>query len=138
MKKINLVIPIVVVIVLAIFYLLINLDEESKNTSIDNNFESITSEGEVVIDLKPLGVRDSKYSFEINVNTHTVSLEQYDLMKLITLEFDSNKLNPSSAPKLNGHHNSGILAFDINKDIKVFKVVIKDIPDIKGRVFEWK
>ena len=144
MKKENLIIPGIVVGVLVVFFFLMYFTKDKlgsgNNVEIDkkDNLETKTSEGQVVIDLKPLGVKDGKFLFDINVNTHTISLEQYDLRKLITLEFDGNKLNPSSAPKLTEHHNSGVLTFNIDKNPTAFKIIIRDIPDVKERMFEWK
>ncbi len=142
MKKTDFIIPGTVIVVLVIFLLLVWLG--AKETTVKNEikaetgYEPIKSDGEVIIDLKPLGVKDGGFAFEINVNTHTVSLEGYNLMDLATLEYDNVKLKPVSALKLIGHHNSGLLVFDVSEELESFRIVIRDIPDVKERIFEWK
>ena len=74
---------------------------------------------------------------DFSVNTHSVDLSQYDLLQITTLEYNGNVIKPRSAPSLSGHHNSGTLVFDTGKELKTFKIIIKDIPDIKERIFEW-
>ena len=97
-----------------------------------------TSDGDVQIDLTPKGVVNGKLTFDFAVNTHSVSLEQFDLKKITSLSYNGKNYAPIAAPALSGHHNSGELAFELNKMPKNFKITIKGIPNIDERIFEWK
>lgn len=97
-----------------------------------------TDDGNVQIDLTPKGIVNGKLLVDFAINTHSVGLEQYDLKKITTLEYNGKKILPSSAPALSGHHNSGTIAFDSISDLKNFKITIVGIPNVEKRVFEWK
>ncbi len=116
------------------------VNDNSKNIENEHsslNFETQSSESTVTIDLTPKEFENGKLYVDIGVNTHSVTLSDYDLKSLTVLEFDSNSINPVSAPKLSGHHDSGTLIFDIGKELKSFKIIISGMPDIDERIFEW-
>lgn len=96
-----------------------------------------TQSGDVLIELTPHTFANGKLNIDFSANTHSVDLSQFDLMQITTLEYDGNVIKPVSAPSLSGHHNSGTLVFDTGKELKTFKIIIKDIPDVEERVFEW-
>ena len=96
-----------------------------------------TGNGEVAVGLTPKGFKDGKFIVELSANTHSVSLDNYNLKEIVALEFESKSIKPVSAPKLSGHHNSGQLVFDIGKELDNFKITVRDLPDIQERVFEW-
>src|SRR3989344_4728753 len=70
-----------------------------------------TDAGDVAIELTPLGIRGGVLSVQFSANTHSVDLSQFDLTKIVTLETNGQKIAPSSAPTLQGHHASGIMEF---------------------------
>ena len=94
------------------------------------------SESTVTVDLTPK-FENGKLYVDIEINTHTVDLSQYDLKDIVALEFEGKSIKPVSAPKLSGHHNSVQLIFDVGKELSNFKIIVKDLPDIQERVFEW-
>ncbi|MBI4144382.1 hypothetical protein HY486_03990 [Candidatus Woesearchaeota archaeon] len=96
-----------------------------------------TSEGEVTIDLIPAGYTNGVMAFNIEVNTHTIDLSQFDLSKLTTLEYEGKTILPKTASKLTGHHNSGIITFQTEKEIKNYKIIIKEFAGVPERAFEW-
>ncbi len=96
-----------------------------------------TGSGDVLIELTPKGMEDGKFEVDILLNTHSVDLSQFDLVKITLLEYEGKLIKPVSAPELSGHHGSGTLAFDTGKEIKNFKIIIKGIPAVEERVFEW-
>ena len=93
--------------------------------------------GDVLIELTPTGMSDGKLQFEMAANTHSVDLSQYNMVELTTLEYDGKAIKPVSAPELSGHHTSGNIIFDAGSDLKDFKVIVKGIPNVDERVFEW-
>lgn len=97
-----------------------------------------TGSGEVEIDLKPHAIKDGLLEVDIGVNTHSVSLEGFDLKEITVLEFNGKSIKPSSAPALAGHHNSGTLTFDVGEDIESFIIKITGIPKVEVRIFEWE
>src|SRR3989344_9072408 len=79
--------------------------EETKNTtqagtsSQSGLSEIITGSaetGDVAIQLKPLGINNGKLIFEFAANTHSVSLSDFDLLKVTTLEYNGITLSPES------------------------------------------
>lgn len=96
-----------------------------------------TSQGAVSIELTPIGFSNGQLKVKISANTHSVSLEQFDLKEIITLEYNGKSVKPSAAPILGGHHSSGELIFKVDENIKEFSIKIKGIPKVEERVFEW-
>jgi len=93
--------------------------------------------GDVAIELTPIGMKNGRFEVQITANTHSVDLSQFDLMEITTLAYENKDIKPLSSPKLNGHHSSGTMAFDIKKEISSFRIIINDIPNMEKRVFEW-
>ena len=117
------------------------IPEEKIKTPDIVSFKTISSgttqTGDVLVELSPHAFDNGKLNVDFSANTHSVDLGQFDLMQITTLEYDGNVLKPISAPSLSGHHNSGTLVFGTGKELKRFKIIINDIPDVKERVFEW-
>ena len=132
MKK--LIIPITVLLVLGLFISLFFVLGNKPAKSYDTK----TSQGEATIDITPKIIENGKFVFSIALNTHSVSLENYNLMELTTLNYNGKSVKPISALKLAGHHNNGEISFDVGNDKpENFKITINSIPDIEERVFEW-
>ena len=93
--------------------------------------------GDVVVELAPVGIKNGKFEVQVTANTHSVDLSQFDLMQATTLAYENKNVKPLSAPKLNGHHSSGTIIFDIKEEINNFKITINEIPNIPDRIFEW-
>ncbi len=96
-----------------------------------------TGAGDVLVELAPRGVTNGRLEVDIVVNTHSVSLEQFDLREITMLEFSGKSLKPVSAPALSGHHSSGTLVFEVSEPVSSFRISIKGIPKVDERVFEW-
>jgi len=113
---------------------------QGKINEVSENYKSImtgtTGSGDVSIEITPLGMEGNQLKLEISANTHSVDLSQFDLKEISFLEYNGKSINPVLAPSLDGHHASGTLVFDIDKDIKDFKLTIKGIPKVEERVFE--
>ncbi len=93
--------------------------------------------GDAVVDLTPVGVVGGKLRVDIGVNTHSVNLQQFNLTNMTTLEYGGKILMPESAPALSGHHVSGTLVFGVGEPVSSFRIVIRGIPSVEERVFEW-
>lgn len=118
------------------------ITKQSTNTNVESGFKLITSgstaSGEVSIELKPHEVSNGQLEVDISVNTHSVSLEKFNLKEITTLEFNGKSISPVSAPSLTGHHNSGTLIFDVDEDMNSFTIKIVGIPKVEERIFEWR
>ncbi len=74
---------------------------------------------------------------DINANTHSVELGNFDFREITTLEYDGKKINPGSAPKLSSHHGSGSLLFNVDGDVNGFTIRIKGVGLENERIFSW-
>ena len=104
-----------------------------------------SSEGSVDIDAKWLGERSNSLAFQIDMNTHSVELDQYDLSKLSILRDDAGKdyrpITWDSAP--GGHHRGGTLVFPLpdslrQQNAKYIELVIRDVAGVKERILRWR
>ncbi len=102
------------------------------------------AEGSVTIALKWLSGEKGILVFQVAMDTHSVNLDQVDLIKQARLRDNTGQeYSPASwnAP-LGGHHRSGTLTFDIPDSVKSgsarsFEIVIRDVAGIEQRVFDW-
>jgi hypothetical protein len=105
-------------------------------------YESIitgtTSPGDVSIELKPHQQVNGKLEVDVWVNTHSVDLSQFDLEKAVMLDYDGKQAAPTSAPKLGGHHVSGTITFEVEKDVQSFTITIEGIPLQEVRTYTWR
>ena len=119
-----------------------NVVVQNNQNNIVSGFKTIstgtTDPGDVSVDLTPRGLVNGQFQVDFEINTHSVDLSQFDLRKITVLEYDGKKINPMSAPKLEGHHSSGALTFNVAEDLTGFKITIKGIPKVDERVFEWE
>lgn len=86
--------------------------------------------------------------FAVEMDTHVVNLDGYDLRKLATLRTDQGQdIQPASwnAPS-GGHHRNGTLAFPattasgtplIGPDARSITLVIRNVGDVPERTFTW-
>jgi len=102
-----------------------------------SQYQKKTSEGEVTIDLTPKSFKNGNMYFDVEFNTHTVDLSQFDLKRLVVLEADGKQIAPLSVPALSGHHNSGEFVFNTGKELNRFKIKINGIPDVNERALGW-
>lgn len=129
----------IAVVAAVILYVVLNFafTGNSVNVSVFQTISSGTTEtGDVSIELTP-SKNDEIIEVNMAVNTHSVDLNKFDLKQIITMEYDGKLIKPVSAPRLTGHHASGKLIFNAGKNINRFKIMIKGIPQINERIFEW-
>ena len=131
---------IVIILVIAVTFMIFFVGKVENNSNVNDrslNSETKISESTVTIELTPSKLDDKNFYVDISVSTHSVDLSKFDLKKLVKLEFDGEYLFPVSAPKLEGHHSSGALVFDVGELPNNFKIKIEEIPDLPIRIFEW-
>lgn len=87
--------------------------------------------------------------FDVVMDTHSVSLDGYDLKELAVLRNDrGEEVRPSGwdAPK-GGHHREGIIRFPekapdgsriIGPDTREIELIIRDVAGVPERKFEWR
>lgn len=101
--------------------------------------------GAVTIEVKWLGRNGGSLVFQVDMNTHSVNLDGYDLGKLAVLRDDSGKeFKPVSWQSAAGsHHRSGKLAFSVPEPLresgaKYVELTIREVAGIKERNFRWE
>lgn len=100
-------------------------------------YQAQKSESTISVILTPTNFDGENFYVGIKLDTHSVELNQFDLTKILILEFNGNSFKPVTAPGLQGHHSSGELIFRTNEEPKNFKITITDLPEIPIRTFEW-
>ncbi len=107
----------------------------------------ISDEGPVEITLlylNPLGQEAShELSFEVRMNTHSVSLDAFEMEKISSLRVDGGTEQKALGwfnPGGGGHHRSGVLKFagPVPPGARSLQVIIRGIGGVEERVFEWK
>ncbi|MBI5391893.1 hypothetical protein HZB00_02730 [Candidatus Woesearchaeota archaeon] len=128
------IIPGIAAVILAlVFGTFFFLNQDTKTFS----YATKTSSGTVTIDLTPVAIKNNQLVFTVNLNTHTVDLEQYNLQMLTTLSYNGKNVKPLNSILLAGHHNTGELVFPVEGKPEHFNVVIIGIPDVSMREFAW-
>ena len=94
-------------------------------------------DGDALVDLKPKALKNGRLMVSLSANTHSVDLGQFDLTKITTLEYQGKVFKPAKASRIGGHHARSKIVFDIGEDITSFKIIIKGIPNVQERVYEW-
>lgn len=111
--------------------------ENKKETSFDPISTGTTDPGDVSVELTPIGIENGQLKVLIAMNTHSVTLSDFDLKQITTLEYNGKSIKPVSAPSLDGHHPNGDLVFNIGESLNSFKIIIEGIPKVEERVFTW-
>ena len=125
-----------------VFLMLTGLNNASNNPALTINgglnLSTKSSDSQVSIELTPIKLVNGKLFIESRFNTHSGALEDYDLKNLVTLELNGELIKPSVVPELKWHHGSGEFVFEIgDRNISEFSIIIKGIPAIPERVFNW-
>ena len=92
---------------------------------------------DAVIELIPELSNENRLELKFNINSHSVSLNKFDLKEITTLEYNNKILSPVKASIIGGHHSSGTIVFDTEEDIGSFTIRIKGIPKVEDRLYEW-
>jgi hypothetical protein len=93
--------------------------------------------GDMTMDIKPVKYKNGRLEVKYYANTHSVSLGRYDLMKLSTLEVDGKVYKPVKADRMRGHHAGGKIVFEVTEKPDRFRIVIRDLPRVEERLYEW-
>lgn len=95
-------------------------------------------QGDVRIDITPIKKTENTLWFEVNANTHSVALHEFDLRNQLTLLINGNTLQPASADSLGGHHAKSVVSFNLDMPVNdPFSLLLTGIPKNKERLFEW-
>jgi len=81
-------------------------------------------------------------SFQLNLSTHYVDLDKYDIQSLSFVRVDEGPLQPATkwVATGEGHHIKGILKFvdQLPPGSHQVQLIVKDIGNTGDRIFEWK
>jgi hypothetical protein len=93
--------------------------------------------GDMTMEIRPVRYSNGHLEVKYYANTHSVSLGKYDLMELCTLEADGESYKPFRADRMRGHHAGGRIVFEVPERPDRFRIVIRDIPKVKERFYDW-
>ena len=115
---------------------------------VDGTIDTIASDatqavagGGVTIKVTYLNPKSSDGArFQVALDTHSVNLGSYDLKTISVLRDDAgNTFSATSVEnKGNGHHRETIVSFaKVANGTKRVELVIKDVAEVKERIFRW-
>jgi hypothetical protein len=136
---------IISLIIVGYLVMIVNGADENLQQNETSNFNvsykaissGTTGSGDVSIELEPIDVSENSMKVKVSINTHSVDLGEFDLMKITTLEYNGKTVQPTSAPSLGGHHVYDTLVFDTDERPGSFTIRIKGIPKVQERIFDW-
>ena len=99
--------------------------------------------GNIRLELSPEGFDNGQLKVRFFANAHDLILNPYDLALMTTLEYGSRRLKPSYSDRMKGHHDSGLMFFEIGKlhnptTLSPFSITVSGLPSEEVRVFKWK
>ncbi|MDP2931461.1 MAG: hypothetical protein Q8O05_03045 [Chloroflexota bacterium] len=110
-----------------------------------NGLVQTSSGGGVTIDVEWRGLKDGLLVFGVTMDTHSGSLDQYNLRDLAILRDSSGteyRPNNWDAPP-GGHHREGILTFPVAdslnlRTVKYVELILRDTAGVKERGLKWQ
>ncbi|MBI2880151.1 MAG: hypothetical protein HYY21_01080 [Candidatus Tectomicrobia bacterium] len=107
--------------------------------------------GGVTIDVTPLPAKGGSQDlrFSVRMDTHSVALDDYDMVKASLLRNGRGRAVRAGAwadPTGGGHHREGVLVFPLKEKegtsvltegAQFIEVVIRDVAGVPERVFRW-
>lgn len=109
-----------------------------------NGLIQTNSGGGVTIDVEWRGLSGNSLAFGVTMDTHSGSLDEYDLYKLAILRDSNGKEYRASnwnAPA-GGHHRKGVLTFPVNvstlQNTKYVTLIIRNTAGVSERSFKWQ
>jgi hypothetical protein len=99
--------------------------------------------GNIRLELSPEGFENDAFKVRFFANAHDLILGTYDLALMTTLEYENRLLKPLRSDRMKGHHDSGLMVFDLgilhNPDsLTTFSITVRGLPKEETRVFSWR
>lgn len=99
--------------------------------------------GNIRLELSPEGFDGTVFKVRYFANAHDMVLDPYDLGTMAALEYDGRHFTPIRGDRMKGHHDSGLLYFDLGKlhssdFLKTFSITVRGLPREETRVFKWQ
>lgn len=117
---------------------------KKQSTEINNGLTKTDNQGEVTISITPLLEKNNEesYVFQVEMNTHSVDLSQFDLNNLTEISIGQNEEvgRITWEPSTNeSHHTEGYIKVNGNwkSDFRFLELKIYNINGIKSRTFTW-
>lgn len=95
------------------------------------------ADGGVKMELEPYSFESGIFRVKFYANTHTVNLDDFDMMELMHLEYENIGYKPASVDKMRGHHAGGEIEFRVPEVPDHFRIIVRDLPNMEQRVFKW-
>lgn len=104
-----------------------------------------SSGGGVTVEVEWRGLSDGSLVFGVTMDTHSGSLDQYDLRDIAILRDDSGReyLPGSWDAPPGGHHRKGVLTFPISGPpnpgtVKYLELILRGVAGVAERDFRWE
>ena len=117
----------------------------SSSQSPKNGLVQTSTGGGVTVNVEWRGPKDGSLVFGVVMDTHSGSVDQYDLRDLAILKdsFGKEYRPGSSAIPPGGHHRSGLLTFPISDPstpltARYFDLILRNISGVTERDFKWQ
>ena len=117
----------------------------SSSQSPKNGLVQTSTGGGVTVNVEWRGLKDGSLVFGVVMDTHSGSVDQYNLRDLATLRDSSGKEYRPSSPDIppGGHHRSGLLTFPISDPstpltARYFDLILRNISGVTERDFKWQ
>lgn len=119
-------------------------NETTQVNKINNELTKTDNQGEVTISITPLLEKsdEENYVFQVEMNTHSVDLSEFDLNNLTEISIGQNEevgsitWEPSTTE---GHHTEGYIKVNGNwkSDFLFLELKLNNINGINSRTFKW-
>ncbi len=99
--------------------------------------------GNIRLELSPEGFENGVFKVRYFANAHDLILDPYDLTLMAKLDDGKQRFTPSFSDRMKGHHDSGLIFFDLGKlhtpstSLSTFSITVRGLPKEKDRVFRW-
>ena len=102
----------------------------------------IMEPGNIRLELSPEGFENGVFKVRFFANAHDLILNPYDLALMTTLDYEKERFTPAFSDKMKGHHDSGLIFFDLGKlhtptALSTFSITVRGLPSEEVRVFNW-
>jgi hypothetical protein len=99
--------------------------------------------GNIRLELSPENIENDRLRIRFFANAHDLTLESFNLAQMTTLQYGDRKLKPTYSDRMKGHHDSGLILFDLGKlhdpaARSKFSITISGLPSEEVRVFRWE
>ena len=96
------------------------------------------TKGEINFRLTPTRIKNGELLIKIRADTHSGDLENLNLKDGVTLIMESEEYKPVNKLEMDGHHDKGVLRFDMAKLPEKFQITIHKVRSDGDITLNWE